>query len=356
MREVILDLQDIKKSFGKNEILKGLNLKVHEGEFLTFLGASGCGKTTTLRIIAGLEMPDSGQVILNGVDVTKKEPNERDVNTVFQNYALFPHMSVEDNIAYGLKLKKVAKNEIKKRVKEVLSLVQLEGYEKRRTTELSGGQKQRVAIARAVVNNPKILLLDEPLGALDAKLRHQMQLELKKLQKSLGITFLYITHDQEEAINMSDRIVVMKEGQFEQIGTPDEIYNEPKTSYVAAFVGDSNILTGTVKECAEDKVVMEFAGGTVMAQAKGKSYKEGEQVVFSIRRENIKLEDHKDMPIKAVVKEKSFAGGMLRIVFLVSDNIEIVASRQGINYNLVPGEETEISFASEHVVILNQEM
>ncbi|MBE5962250.1 MAG: ABC transporter ATP-binding protein [Lachnospiraceae bacterium] len=396
MGEVILDLQDIRKSFGKNEILKGLNLKVEEGEFLTFLGASGCGKTTTLRIIAGLETPDEGQVILNGEDVTKKEPNERDVNTVFQNYALFPHMSVEENIAYGLKLRKVPKDEIRKRVREALALVQLSGYEKRRTTELSGGQKQRVAIARAVVNNPKILLLDEPLGALDAKLRHQMQLELKKLQKSLGITFLYITHDQEEAINMSDRIVVMKEGQFEQIGTPDEIYNEPKTSYVAAFVGDSNILTGTVLECKDDKVKLAFADGIILAAARGKNYPEGKKLIFSVRRENIKLENSKSeysdlenlelgdlrsencesenskprnhqseshilgnpeaKPVRAVVKEKSFAGGMLRIVFTLSDQTEIVASRQGINYDLVPGEETTISFKPDHAVILEEEM
>ena len=195
---------------------------------ITLLGASGCGKTTTLRIIAGLEQPDAGQVFLEGTDVTQLAPDKRDVNTVFQNYALFPHMNVADNIGYGLKLKKLPKKEIKTRVTKMLELVQLPGYEKRKPSELSGGQRQRVAIARALVNNPKVLLLDEPLGALDLQLRRAMQIELKRLQKKLGLTFIYITHDQEEAINMSDRIAVMNKGTFEQIGTPDEIYNHPK--------------------------------------------------------------------------------------------------------------------------------
>ncbi len=209
MEDSILELKGIEKSFGSSEVLNGIDLKIKQGEFITFLGSSGCGKTTTLRIIAGLEMPDKGQVILEGRDVTRLEPHERDVNTVFQNYALFPHMNVEANVGYALKLRRMPKPEIKEKVKKILELVQLSGYEKRMPQELSGGQKQRVAIARALVNNPKVLLLDEPLGALDLQLRRAMQLELKKLQKKLGITFLYITHDQEEAINMSDRIVVM---------------------------------------------------------------------------------------------------------------------------------------------------
>ena len=229
----LLELKNITKRFGETDVLNGITLSIEKGEFITFLGASGCGKTTTLRIIAGLEQPDSGSVFLDGKEVTGLSPNERDVNTVFQNYALFPHMNVEANVGYGLKIKKVPKGEMKKRVHEMLELVQLQGYEKRMPSELSGGQKQRVAIARALVNSPKLLLLDEPLGALDLKLRRAMQIELKRLQKKLGITFLYITHDQEEAINMSDRIVVMKNGRFEQIGTPDEIYNHPRTSYVA---------------------------------------------------------------------------------------------------------------------------
>ena len=212
MSEQLLELKNIKKRFGETDVLNGITLSIKKGEFITFLGASGCGKTTTLRIIAGLEEPDSGTVFLDGKDVTSIPPNQRDVNTVFQNYALFPHLNVEANVGYGLKIKRVPKAEIKKKVTEILELVQLTGYEKRMPSELSGGQKQRVAIARALVNSPKLLLLDEPLGALDLKLRRTMQIELKRLQKKLGITFLYITHDQEEAINMSDRIVVMKDG------------------------------------------------------------------------------------------------------------------------------------------------
>ena len=206
MGESILQLRQIRKSFDNTEVLKGIDLEVAQGEFITLLGASGCGKTTTLRIIAGLELPDAGQVILEGQDITNREPNKRDVNTVFQNYALFPHMNVSDNVGYGLKIRKVPKAEIERKVEQALRLVQLEEYGKRMPDQLSGGQKQRIAIARAVINEPKVLLLDEPLGALDLKLRRQMQLELKRLQKRLGITFIYITHDQEEAINMSDHL------------------------------------------------------------------------------------------------------------------------------------------------------
>ena len=268
MSDILLELKNIKKSFSPGEaVLDDISLTVARGEFVTLLGSSGCGKTTTLRIIAGLEQADSGSVWINGQNVTELEPDKRDVNTVFQNYALFPHMNVAENIGYGLKLRKASKAEIKKKVAQMLELVQLEGYEKRKPSELSGGQKQRVAIARALVNNPKVLLLDEPLGALDLQLRRAMQTELKHLQKKLGITFIYITHDQEEAINMSDRIAVMDGGRILQIGTPDEIYNHPKTSYVATFVGNANILHGIVESAENENVVIDLRCGKISAES-----------------------------------------------------------------------------------------
>lgn len=308
MSEISLELKNIKKSFQEGEdVLESICLTAKKGEFVTLLGSSGCGKTTTLRIIAGLEQPDSGQVFLDGKDVTSLEPNQRNVNTVFQNYALFPHMNVADNIGYGLKLKKTSKAEISRRVKEMLELVQLPGFERRKPSELSGGQRQRVAIARALVNNPEVLLLDEPLGALDLQLRRAMQHELKRLQKKLGITFIYITHDQEEAINMSDTIAVMNHGRFEQIGTPDEIYNHPKTSYVATFVGNANILTGIVESIAEEEIDGTSAQITVRTDAgkvevsmdtaatSGRGYfpQKGEKVTIAVRSENIRFEENK---------------------------------------------------------------
>ena len=312
MSEISLELKNIKKSFQEGEdVLESICLTAKKGEFVTLLGSSGCGKTTTLRIIAGLEQPDSGQVFLNGKDVTSLEPNQRNVNTVFQNYALFPHMNVADNIGYGLKLKKTSKAEISRRVKEMLELVQLSGFEKRKPSELSGGQRQRVAIARALVNNPEVLLLDEPLGALDLQLRRAMQHELKRLQKKLGITFIYINHDQEEAINMSDTIAVMNHGRFEQIGTPDEIYNHPKTSYVAMFVGNANILTGVVESVdpertdgASDQITVRTDAGKVKVSMnnvnitaepdKGYLPQKGEKVTIAVRSENIRFEENKE--------------------------------------------------------------
>ena len=316
---MLLELKNLTKSFGTNQVLKGIDMKIEEGEFITLLGSSGCGKTTTLRIIAGLEEPDEGQVLLNGTDITALEPNHRDINTVFQNYALFPYMNVEKNISYGLRLKKVPKEEIKKRVEEMLAMVQLEDYGKRKPEELSGGQKQRVAIARAIINRPGVLLLDEPLGALDLKLRRQMQSELKNLQKKLGITFIYITHDQEEAINMSDRIAVMRGGVFEQVGTPNEIYYHPRTSYVADFVGNANIF-----------------------RKDGKAY--------AIRSENVLLDGEDACRYEAVVEEKSFAGGQLKLRFLLPDGQHITASRFGIDYDIATGETRKIGWKEDAMV------
>ncbi|MDU2619265.1 MAG: ABC transporter ATP-binding protein [Ruminococcus sp.] len=402
MSEISLELKNIKKSFQEGEdVLESICLTAKKGEFVTLLGSSGCGKTTTLRIIAGLEQPDSGQVFLNGKDVTSLEPNQRNVNTVFQNYALFPHMNVADNIGYGLKLKKTSKAEISRRVKEMLELVQLSGFEKRKPSELSGGQRQRVAIARALVNNPEVLLLDEPLGALDLQLRRAMQHELKRLQKKLGITFIYITHDQEEAINMSDTIAVMNHGRFEQIGTPDEIYNHPKTSYVAMFVGNANILTGVVESVdpertdgASDQITVRTDAGKVKVSMnnvnitaepdKGYLPQKGEKVTIAVRSENIRFEENKENAqestqnytlentqksahesaekntdnscygLIAEVVEKTFAGGQLRVVLKTSEGQEIVASRYGIDTNVSVGEKVRCCFLPTDAVLVDQ--
>ncbi len=248
MAKHLIELKNITKTFDDTEVLKNINLYINENEFLTLLGPSGCGKSTLLRLIAGFEVPTSGEIFFEDKDLSGVEPYERKVNTVFQRYALFPHLNVFDNIAFGLKIKNMDSVQIKNKVKRVLELVNLDGFEERSIDSLSGGQQQRIAIARAIVNEPKVLLLDEPLAALDLKLRKGMQLELKNMQRELGITFLYVTHDQEEALTMSDTIVVMKEGTIQQIGTPTDIYNEPQNAYVADFIGESNIIPGIMKE------------------------------------------------------------------------------------------------------------
>ena len=396
MAEVSLELKEIKKSFTEGEaVLDNISLEISKGEFITLLGSSGCGKTTTLRIIAGLEQPDAGSVWLNGREVTGLEPNQRDVNTVFQNYALFPHMNVAENIGYGLKLKKVPKSEIRKKVSQMLELVQLEGYEKRKPSELSGGQKQRVAIARALVNNPKVLLLDEPLGALDLQLRRAMQIELKHLQKKLGITFIYITHDQEEAINMSDRIAVMRDGCIEQIGTPDEIYNHPKTSYVATFVGNANILHGVAESIQGENAIVKIGNDRVIVKletsqqdtgdTRAKQYlAAGEKVTLAVRSENILLQetavigdtgtDHRDTVdisvsgggldahnknsvsgLQATVTEKNFAGGQLRVTLKLSDGTQLIASRYGIDASVAEGQTVRCSFLPTDAVLVDRE-
>ncbi len=244
----LIELKGISKTFGDTEALKSINLYIRKKEFVTLLGPSGCGKTTMLRIIGGFEYADEGQVLFEGKDIASVPPYKRRINTVFQKYALFTHLNVYDNIAFGLKLKKVDKDEIDKKVKRMLKLVKMEGYEKRGVDSLSGGQQQRIAIARALVNEPEVLLLDEPLGALDLKLRREMQLELKTMQQQLGITFIYVTHDQEEALTMSDTVVVMNHGCIQQIGDPKRIYDEPKNAFVADFIGESNIISGTMPE------------------------------------------------------------------------------------------------------------
>ena len=257
-KEHIIEIKDLNKSFEDNQVLKDITFYIRNNEFITLLGPSGCGKSTTLRIIAGFETADSGTVTFEGDDLLKVPAHKRHINTVFQRYALFPHLNVFDNVAFGLHLKKVPEKEVKERVSKALSTVGLAGYEKRYIDQLSGGQMQRVAIARAIINQPRVLLLDEPLGALDLKMRKEMQIELKQMQRDLGITFVYVTHDQEEALTMSDTIIVMKDGVIQQIGTPIDIYNEPKNAYVADFIGESNIIPGTMKKDFE----VTFAGST----------------------------------------------------------------------------------------------
>ena len=348
MNETVLELRNIRKSFGNVEVLRGISLTAKSGEFITLLGSSGCGKTSTIRIIAGLETADSGQVFLEGKDVTDEVPEKRNVNTVFQNYALFPHMTVEENIGYGLRVKRWKKADIRGAVRKALDLVQLPGFETRKPSELSGGQRQRVAIARAIVNEPKVLLLDEPLGALDLQLRRQMQLELKRLQKQLGITFIYITHDQEEALNMSDRIAVMKNGIFQQVGTPSEIYDHPKNAYVAKFVGSANVLRGRAF-FRNGKLYLNYGGGTAPVNETEKILDSADLSV-AVRSEYIDFLPEGAEGIPAVVKEKSFSAGMLRIALETETGDEIIASRHGIDYALHPGDRVVFSFTGDHAV------
>ncbi len=298
----IIKLNNITKSFGEDKVLDNISLYVNKGEFLTLLGPSGCGKTTTLRIIGGFETPDEGQVIFDGHDITNLPPYERQLNTVFQKYALFPHLNVYDNIAFGLRIKKLNKNEIDTKVKEILRLVNLKGFEKRRIDKLSGGQQQRIAIARALVNEPNLLLLDEPLGALDLKLRKEMQHELKAIQQRVGITFIYVTHDQEEALTMSDTIVVMDQGKIQQIGTPVDIYNEPVNSFVADFIGESNIIDGIMKK----DLLVNFSGVDFVCLDSGFEPMENVEVV--IRPEDIEITSPDKGMLVGEVKSLVFMG------------------------------------------------
>ncbi|MBE5875969.1 MAG: ABC transporter ATP-binding protein [Lachnospiraceae bacterium] len=302
MSNKLIDLQHITKSYDGQVILDDLNLYIRENEFLTLLGPSGCGKTTTLRIIGGFEKPDQGRVIFGGEDITKLPPNKRHLNTVFQKYALFTHMTIAENIAFGLKIKNKSKAYIDDKIKYALKLVNLEGYGNRMPDSLSGGQQQRIAIARAIVNEPKVLLLDEPLGALDLKLRQDMQYELIRLKNELGITFIYVTHDQEEALTMSDTIVVMNQGYIQQVGTPEDIYNEPENAFVADFIGDSNII-GSIM--VRDELV-EILGAKFACVDKG--FGENKPVDVVIRPEDVELVEPDCGTINGVVTHIIFKG------------------------------------------------
>jgi ABC-type spermidine/putrescine transport systems, ATPase components len=348
MKDDILVLSGITKSFDDNRILSSLSLSVREDEFLTLLGPSGCGKTTLLRIIAGLEEPDEGSVVLEGANMEGKEPNERNVNTVFQNYALFPHMNVEKNIAYPLTLRHLNKKEIGERVKEMLSTVRLEGFEKRKIGTLSGGQKQRIALARSLVARPKVLLLDEPLGALDLKLRREMQTELKRIQKELHLTFIYITHDQEEALNMSDRIAVMKDGVIEQIGTPNEVYNHPKTAYVATFVGDANILKAKTLFIENGTATLSFCGVTFKTRHT-EYLQAGSEALFALRREHLSVDNESGM-FEAVVTEKSFVGSVLKMVIETKCGQSLTLTGFGLDSDLKEGDRVFFSWKDENLI------
>ena len=313
MAKKIIEIKNVCKSYGDNVIIDNLNLYINKGEFVTILGPSGCGKSTTLRMIAGFETPTSGEILLNGKDITKLPPHKRPINTVFQRYALFPHLNVYENVAFGLRIQKKSEEEINKKVNEMLKMVNLDKYINRDINSLSGGQQQRVAIARALANNPKVLLLDEPLGALDLKLRKDMQTELKNIHKRTGITFVLVTHDQEEALSMSDRVVVMDKGRIQQIGTPQDIYNEPKNAFVADFIGESNIVEGTMI----DDYRVKFAGKEFKCLDKG--FEKMSPVDVVIRPEDIKVTTPEDGDISGKVISVTFKGVHNEIIVDVND-------------------------------------
>lgn len=324
----IVELTGVNKYYGENHVVRDLNIEVDEGEFLTLLGSSGCGKTTTLRMIAGFEEPTTGSIKVEGESIEEKEPYERNVNTVFQTYALFPHKTIFDNIAYGLKMKKVPKPEIKERVLEMMEMVQLSGFENRYPSQLSGGQKQRVAIARALINRPRVLLLDEPLGALDLKLRKQMQLELKRLQKKLNITFIYVTHDQEEALTMSDRIAIMHDGVVDQLASPTDIYEHPATRFVATFIGETNIYDGCVTSINDGVATVTLENGAVKVKC-DESFSILEYATVSVRPEKMKFDTvpHEGFELEAVVKDYIYVGSVLKCMVSLPNGNELKIER-----------------------------
>ena len=329
-KEIIINLTDVSKSFDGELILDHINLQIRDKEFVTLLGPSGCGKTTTLRIIGGFETPDTGDVYFDSKSVKDVPPHQRPVNTVFQKYALFPHLNVFENVAFGLRLKKIPEAEIRTKVKEMLALVNLKGFERRRVSTLSGGQQQRVAIARALVNEPEVLLLDEPLGALDLKLRKDMQNELKKMQKATGITFIYVTHDQEEALSMSDTVVVMANGQIQQIGSPTDIYNEPENAFVADFIGESNILDGVML----DDFKVRFSAHTFECVDKG--FNKNQPVDVVVRPEDVDV----------VAPDKGMLKGTVTSVTFKGVHWEIIVDINGFKWMI---QSTDFVAEGEHI-------
>ena len=349
MSEQVIELRGVSKSFGDFQAVKSADFTIRRGEFFAMLGPSGCGKTTTLKMIAGFEQPTLGQIVLEGVDVSSVPPHKRNVNTVFQQYALFPHMSVADNVAFGLRAKKVPESEINSRVGDMLDVVRLGEFARRRPAQLSGGQQQRVALARALVNMPSALLLDEPLAALDLKLREAMQIELKRIQREVGITFVFVTHDQGEALTMSDRIAVMNEGVVEQIGSPEEIYNRPESLFVAGFIGSANLLPGNVREVNADGCVVELLTGQKIA-ATGR-HSVGDKVSVMLRPE--RLHPVAERPadgfgLQGTVTSVIFQGAWLRVVIELPDGTELSAEADADSDlpSLRPGQEHWVAWSN----------
>jgi spermidine/putrescine transport system ATP-binding protein len=354
-KKPIVEIKGVNKIYGDNHVVHDLNLTVYEGEFLTMLGPSGCGKTTILRMIGGFEEPTEGMIYIEGERVDMKEPFQRNVNTVFQSYALFPHMNIFQNIAYGLKMKKISKAEIKERVEEILHLVQLNGFEKRYPSQLSGGQKQRVAIARALINRPKVLLLDEPLGALDLKLRKEMQIELKNLQKKLGITFIYVTHDQEEALTMSDRIAIMNQGYLDQLDTPENVYERPATRFVADFIGESNIFETVINKISGDTVNVGLEVGNALGLIDDNfSVNMSEMVYACVRPEKIKFSktEIKGFTILGKVKEQIYVGNVIKSNIILVNGQIVKLSRMDIDEAPKIGDVMYIYWDVEDVVLI----
>ena len=342
---LIVSLKNIVVDFDGERVLDGLSLDIHDKEFVTFLGPSGCGKTTTLRVIAGFITPKSGQVLFDGKDITALPPYKRQVNTVFQKYALFPHLNVFENVAFGLRLKKMPEEQLRPKVLEMLEVVGLKGFERRGVHQLSGGQQQRVAIARSLVNQPRVLLLDEPLGALDLKLRKEMQLELKRLQRELNITFVYVTHDQEEALTMSDTVVVMNKGNIQQIGSPQDIYNEPQNAFIANFIGDSNIVDGIMLK----DFLVSFAGHDFTCVDRGFGYNEPVQVV--VRPEDVAIVPPSAGMLTGLVREVIFKGVHFEMHVDVEGKEWLIHSTQASQ----PGELIGMNIGPDEIHIMSRE-